>query len=364
MPLAHQQGGSEALLMHLLRQGSGRFRYTCFFLQPGPMVDEARALGYRAAVFPTTHLRDVANYSSAVRRIRTWIKQEGLAAVLSWMPKAHLYTAPAALRLGLVTLWFQHGISHRGAMDRITTLLPATRVVCCSAAARAAQDMLFPRRPSAVCYPGVNLPPADAVSRGEARRRLGLDPGRAVLGMVARLERWKGAHVFLQAARIASASIDATFFIVGGPHAMDMAYSVELQKMAEQSGMGDRLILAGQRPSAEVSLWQAAADLIVHPVTGTEPFGMAVVEAMSHGRVVIASRAGGLTEIIEENISGFLVKPGDADALAGAIVHTLQQPEVLDRVGAAARLRAQSFSVERMAARMDELLAETLAGGA
>ena len=62
MPLGSQQGGAEALLQHFLRHGNHRYEYVCAFLEDGPLVAEARALGYDTTVFPTTHLSHLSNY--------------------------------------------------------------------------------------------------------------------------------------------------------------------------------------------------------------------------------------------------------------------------------------------------------------
>ncbi len=110
MPLGHQQGGAEALLMHLLKHGSQRYKFLCVFLQEGSMVEQAQSMGYTTLVIRTTQLTDSRNYLATILQLRKWLKQEKLAAVLSWMPKAHLYVAPAALFSGVKTLWFQHGI--------------------------------------------------------------------------------------------------------------------------------------------------------------------------------------------------------------------------------------------------------------
>lgn len=349
--------------MHLLTTGSRRFTLSCAFLEDGPMVERARGLGYRTRIIPITHLTDPKNYLATIAALRRWIKQEKLAAVFSWMPKAHMYVAPAAALMPVKTIWYQHGISHGDKMDRITTRLPASRVFCCSAASRAAQDELPPKRWSAVCYPGVSFASSAPIPSASARVQLNLDPNARIVGMVARWERWKGVHIFVEAAKLAAAANPGSyFFVVGGPHPFDLAYAEELRTLAAASGLGDHLILAGQRPAEEVPLWQAAADLIVHPVIGEEPFGMAVVEAMGMGKVVIASEAGGLKEIIQHGENGFLVPPGDAAVLAETITRVLADEALRTSWGAAAFRRGRSFSVEAFAGRVDELLAETLAG--
>jgi glycosyltransferase involved in cell wall biosynthesis len=362
MPLAQQQGGAELVLLHLLSQGSKRFDFFCVFLEEGPLVEQVRSLGYRTFVTQTTRLSDPENYIFTIFWLRRLFKREKPDAVLSWMPKAHLYVAPAAAMLRTKTLWFQHGMMHKSRINRVIMAFPANKVLCCSLASQASQDQLRPRRKTAVCYPGVRFPTAEPIPASQARAQLGFNKDAQIIGMVARMERWKGHHVFVEAARIVNAACPGTyFFIVGGVHPRDPAYAEEIREMSAKTGLADHFILAGQRPASEVPLWQASADLIVHPVTGQEPFGMAVAEAMGMGKVVVASSSGGPEEIIEDAVSGFLVPKGDAAKLAATVIWLLKNPEELRRIEPAAFLRGRSFSTERFAERVDDLLAETLA---
>jgi len=162
--------------------------------------------------------------------------------------------------------------------------------------------------------------------------------------------------VFLEAARIlVKTQSSIRFFIVGGPHPRDLAYADELNAQVAKSDIGNRFLLVGQRPASEVPLWQAAADIIAHPVTGEEPFGMAIVEAMGMGKVVIASDAGGPREIIRPGLDGFLIPRGDASALAARIVQVLDNPEERSSVERRAIHRAEAFTVDAFVKRVDDL---------
>jgi glycosyltransferase involved in cell wall biosynthesis len=359
MPLGSQQGGAEALLQHFLRHGDHRYEYVCAFLEDGPLVAEVRELGYDTTVFPTTHLSHVSNYFKTLRSLRRWIKAKKLHMVVSWMPKAHMYVSPVALLLPVRAVWFQHGVPHRHPIDRLITLLPADAVLCCSETSKRGQDQLFPVRPSHVCYPGVALSAGEGKSKSEARECLGLPKTTPVIGMVARLEHWKGAHVFVDAAaQILKRYPEATLFIVGGKHPFDVAYSEKVYAMVKQMNYGERLILAGQRPMLEVPLWQAAADVIVHPVVGVEPFGMSVVEAMGQGKVVVASDLGGPAEVIENGVSGILIRGGDPGLLASTVIQLLEDPSRCVAIEKQASLRAQRFSVDAFAERFNEVMAK------
>ena len=89
-------------------------------------------------------------------------------------------------------------------------------------------------------------------------------------------------------------------------------------------------------------------DVIVH-ASDREPFGIVIVEAMALGKPVIAGDAAGPTEIITDGVDGFLSPYGDAAALGCALRRLLDDPALAQRLGAAARLRAQDFSTQNYA---------------
>ena len=359
MPLASQRGGAEALLQHLLRCGHGKVPYFCAFLEDGPLVEHARQLGYDTVVFPTTHLRELGNYVATVRALRKWIKQKQLSVVVSWMHKAHLYLGIAALGLPVRVLWYQHGVPHGHILDRLTTFIPAAGVLCCSETSNKAQKAMWPKRRTHVCYPGVPMPVGEPISQHDARVRLGLPLETPVIGMVSRLEHWKGVHIFLQAAeRILARHPDATLFVVGGVHSLAPKYAEEIEALAKALALPEQILIVGQRPSFEVPLWQASADLIIHPTVGTEPFGMAVVEAMSHGKTVVASNLGGPSEIIVNGESGLLIEPRDPELLAEAIEELLQDGSRLHVLAAQARTRAATFSDQAFSQRFNAIVSE------
>jgi glycosyltransferase involved in cell wall biosynthesis len=361
MPLASQQGGAEALLQHLLRHREHAHRYVCAFLEDGPLVTEVREMGYDATVFPTTHLSHASNYLKTLRSLRTWIKTKRLRTVVSWMPKAHMYVSPASIFLPPAVVWFQHGVPHRHPMDRLIALFPAKAVLCCSETSKRGQEQMFPVRPSHVCYPGIMLSSETGKSKLQARKLLGLPETALIIGMVARLEHWKGAHIFVEAAaNILERHPDATLFVVGGDHPLDVAYAERVKQMVRELDGGERFVLAGQRPMTEVPLWHAAADLIVHPVVGVEPFGMSVVEAMAAGKVVVASDLGGPAEVIQNGMSGILIRGGDAGLLASTVLQLLEDPDRRAAIEKQARLRAQSFSVDAFAERFNQLMTQLL----
>ena len=104
MPLAEQRGGLEMLLMELLRnaRGSG-VTWKVAFLEEGPLVAETRSLGIDAIVVPAGRLRHAGRFARTVVAISRLARD--CDAILSWMPKGHLYAGPAAALARKPALW-------------------------------------------------------------------------------------------------------------------------------------------------------------------------------------------------------------------------------------------------------------------
>ena len=94
-------------------------------------------------------------------------------------------------------------------------------------------------------------------------------------------------------------------------------------------------------------------DVLVLP-SHDEPFGTVLAEAMAVGTPVVATRVGGLAEVVDDGVTGRLVAPGDPTALAAAVLEVLRER---DRMGAAARERARRFDADRYAEHVERLLA-------
>jgi len=343
--------------MNLLGHRSKEFQIHCFFLEDGPMVNEAKDLGYATYLYKITHLTDIRNYIGAVFRLRSVAKKVKPVAVLSWMAKAHMYAGLAFLGSNVKRLWYQHSTGYPDRMASIALSFPSSMVLCCSQAAEKVTNRINARRTTAVCYPGVIFPAGEVVSASNARRQLNISQDGPLIGMVARLERWKGHLAFVEAAaEIGKKWADAHFFVLGGEHPRDPGYADEVREAVRRSGLGTRFLLLGQRPMSEVSLWLSAATLMVHPARSTEPFGMAIAEAMGMGKVVVATGEAGPREMITDRVNGRYLGIADGKEIGTAVAELLSSPEDIKRMEAAAFQRGREFSVANFAARLDSLV--------
>jgi glycosyltransferase involved in cell wall biosynthesis len=187
--------------------------------------------------------------------------------------------------------------------------------------------------------------------------------------LAARLVRWKGQRVFIEAMAealkympglqgeivgSASAGDNRPGMLGGGP-----PYERELHSLADSLGLQQALSFHAFREPA--ALFSGSA-LAVHTSLLPEPFGRTIVEAMAWGVPVIATRGGAVPEIVVNGVTGRLVPAGNPAALAEAIVGLMADPERRQAMGAAGRAcAAECFTVEQMARRFETVWQEVLA---
>ncbi|MCZ7450149.1 glycosyltransferase family 4 protein [Agrobacterium rhizogenes] len=193
----------------------------------------------------------------------------------------------------------------------------------------------------------------DAGMAARLRAELGLGP-QALVGLFGRLSEWKGQHVFLDALATME-GVQAV--IVGGALFGQEAYEARIREQASRLGLDGRVRFLGFR--SDVPELMASMDVVAHTSIVAEPFGRVVVEAMMCGRPVVATRGGGVTEIIRDGETGLLVPPGDASALAAALGAILSDPALAQRLGQSGREDVSDrFSLEKTCRSVSALLTE------
>lgn len=180
--------------------------------------------------------------------------------------------------------------------------------------------------------------PIDRAVATEVERPLPTPIARDVLLFVGRLVERKGAAFAVQAlAELVRAGRPMRLVIVGeGPE------REALVVLADSLGVSDRVELTGVLSPAEVRTRYAAGGIFVMPAVTDwkgeqEGFGMVIVEAMAYGLPVVASRSGGIPDIIRDGENGLLVPERDVAALAGAVTRLLDDESLATRLAAAAR---------------------------
>ena len=198
---------------------------------------------------------------------------------------------------------------------------------------------------------GLAVPPRDPHARERLRDVLGVDRERGVVGCAARAAPEKGIEHLLRGFDLACGRMEAPLprlvFFGDGP---DLE---RLRGIAAGLEHADHVHLPGYRPGAADLL--AGADVCAVPSVWEDALPLAVLGAMARGCAVLASRVGGVPEMIVDGESGLLVPPGDESALANGLVHLLANDTLRRSLGRAARTRVEArFRPEEQVRRMCE----------
>jgi glycosyltransferase involved in cell wall biosynthesis len=185
----------------------------------------------------------------------------------------------------------------------------------------------------------------DAVAPGLPRRAHRERP--LMIGIVGRLAPWKGQHVFLEAFASAFSGLDVRARVIGSALFGENDYAQSLEQQAERLGIAPQVNFRGFRENVWYELTQL--DVLVHASVTAEPFGQVVLEGMVAGLPVIASAAGGPSELITDGVDGLLTPPGDVAELANALRRLSADPSLRERLGVAASERGREFTPERSA---------------
>ncbi len=188
-----------------------------------------------------------------------------------------------------------------------------------------------------VIYSGVDLERFIRVEIDVNRKKeeLGIPSGSPIVGMVARLEPIKGPIYFIEAARkILDRKKEVRFLVVG-----DGSLRRHLEKKARQLKIFYKVIFCGFRSDIPEIL--ELMDVVVLPSLN-EGMGRSLVEAQASGKPVVATKVGGIPEVVKDRETGFLVSPKDSSALAGAILNLLEDRALAKRMGGLAREWARS----------------------
>jgi glycosyltransferase involved in cell wall biosynthesis len=308
---------------------------------------------------PVLDLHRRGRYSpGALLRLRRHLRRHPVDWIAAMNLHPLLYALPAArmnrCRAGIVAL--VNSSTHRSDRDRQFMRLYAPmlrrvdRVVFGSSAQGAAwieDHRLDPARCVSVLN-GVDadrFAPADPAVVGAARAAVGFGPDDYVIGSVGALRPEKAFHHVLAVARaMGDAGIPVRVLLVG-----DGPCRGQLERCARETGLDGRVVVHGE--AADVRPLLQAMDVFVLPSVRVETFSNAALEAMACAKAVVLSDIGGAREMLVDEHSGLIYRPGDLEGLTAALRRLHRDPALRQALGQAARQRVvERFSFRRMVA--------------
>lgn len=172
-------------------------------------------------------------------------------------------------------------------------------------------------------------------------------PNEIILALVGRISRWKGQMILLDAFNnLVQKNENIKLVFVGAPPPNQEKFQEDLEERITSFKLNDKVLIIPFQNEIH-KIWQAI-DIAVVPSTEPEPFGMVAIEAMLAHKPIVGSNHGGLTEIIENNATGFLVTPNSVQDLVIALEKLIQNELLRKEMGEKGYLRVTTaFSVEQ-----------------
>ena len=192
----------------------------------------------------------------------------------------------------------------------------------------------------------INTPESSTSELFDIRKNLFLaQPNEIILALVGRISRWKGQMILLDAFNnLVQKNENIKLVFVGAPPPNQEKFQEDLEERITSFQLNDKVLIIPFQNEIH-KIWQAI-DIAVVPSTEPEPFGMVAIEAMLAHKPIVASNHGGLTEIIENNATGFLVTPNSVQDLVIALEKLIQNELLRKEMGEKGYLRVTTaFSV-------------------
>ena len=351
---AFGSGGTERQFTNLaLGLDRARFdlRFGCL-RSWGTLKDEIEAADIAVTEYPIRSFYQTASYVQQMRLARD-IRRDGVDIVHTYNFYANVFAVPAARLAGVPVVI-------ASIRDMGVYLDPAQRHVqrlacgladCILVNAEAVKRWLvtdgYDAEKITVIANGIDLQRfAAATPHSDMRQDLGLAARTPVVLLVSRLVRRKGVEHFLDAAARLVPHMPHVRFVIVGEQGPDTNYRAALERYAARVGVTRHVIFTGLRRDVPALMAQATVSVLS---SLSEGLSNVLLESMAMGAPVVATRVGGVPEVIEDGVTGLLVPPGHPVALAAAIRRLLEAPDLSARLGAAGQqLVTSRFSLERM----------------
>jgi glycosyltransferase involved in cell wall biosynthesis/GT2 family glycosyltransferase len=361
-------GGGQISLLNLLKN-MDRNKFMPFVVCPsqGTMVDMLRNIGVEVAIIKIKSLKKLhfISFISSMIKLFKLIKRERIDLIHSNAGATRIttYSLLVARMMRLSFIWHVRVIDSAGLIDRI--LAPLTSKVIVVSNAAGTRFNWFRRKLDKVItvYNGVDLEEFNVGVKGnEIRKEFALDSGIPLVGIVGRLDPWKGHEYFLEAAAQVMKEIpEAKFLVVGEDIDQNKRQEIKLRNLAEKLRLTNNIIFTGQRN--DIPEIMSSLDIFVLSSL-KEHFGRVIIEAMGCGKPVIATNAGGVPEIVKDGYTGILVPPRNSDALARAIIDLSKDKKKVELMGDRGRKTAEElFSIEANVKKIEHIYESLLKNG-
>ena len=342
-------GGAEISLLNLVKGLNKKLfipHFTCS--KEGPFIDELKKIKITPdfVQFPGIRWPNPVQIYNTVRNLIDIIKKRQINLIHSNQPRSNLFGAIAAKIKSVPIVWHERCLERgRFDSDNIFSFLP-DRIICNSSAVRNRFTKEKIDTKIKTILNGVDLREFDPELNGRViRKEFNIGEDELIIGTVGRIDPEKGYEYFLESARIILQDFKNIRFLVVGGAFNNPSLEKSLYEMSVEKGIDKKTIFTGFRRDIPQIL--ASMDVVVLP-SGIDACSRVLFESMAMRKPLVATNVGGTPEVVQEGVTGLLVKPGDSSEMAKCIMKLLNNKNLAEQYGNAGRKRVEAmFTIER-----------------
>lgn len=350
-------GGQISLLALLEKLDKELFNPIVVCPSRGSLPEALKRLNIEVKIIEMHRLKrfPILNVVKSILRIRKLIREKNIDLIHSNGSRACFYAGIAARLERIPLIWHVRIADRDNLLDRILAGLSAQIIAISEAVNRRFIWMKDRKAKVKTIYNGIDLARFNSSLSGEKiRKEFGLALQVPLVGAVGRLDWYKGYPYLLKAARKVVDNIPECCFLIVG----DGEKRRELEALTKELNLNKNVIFAGHRE--DITQILASLDLFVL-ASVSEGLGRSAIEAMACAKAVVVTNAGGLSEVVEDRVTGLLISPADPAALCKAIVTLLKSKDESQRMGLAGRRRAEKlFDIKVHVKKIENLYIELL----
>jgi len=332
-----------------------KFQLYMACIHSGKLAQSMRERGYRIFDLQRGGIYTVNGLKNIIF-LRNLVREKDISLIVTYHEASDFYGLVLAKSCNIPVfssrrdMGFKTRLHHKVAYKLTGGLFDGEITVCYAVKEEMIKHGWFLPQRILPIYNGVDLNEYGVMKKDSEiiKGKIGIDPCRPVVGLVANLRRVKGVHFLIEAASmICKKRSDVEFLIVGGNNTEESGYRREdMESLAKKLEFGQNIHFLGKRSDipALVSIFDVGVVASL-----SEGFSNTILEYMASSKPVVATAVGGNGEAVVHGNTGLLVPPGDSPALAEAICTILDNKEMALQFGTAARKRVEEkFSLDVM----------------